>query len=259
MTTAFPGPANARPSVFGVVGELLITAGVLVMLFLAWQSWFNDIVVGAQQESAASELSRQWEQPPAPLPAPDEPAPATTGVPTPVVAAPPVTVRPEVNVPFATLIVPRLGADYNRPIAEGVGSKVLNNSRIGIGHYPTTTMPGELGNFALAAHRSAYGGGFHYLNQLVIGDEMFVATADGWYRYVYRNTEYVRASGIGVLAPVPQFPDLAPADRIITLTTCNPLYSTAERLIAYGVFAEFTPRSDGPPAAIASLVHAGAA
>ncbi len=247
MTATTTRARPTRPSVVGVIGELLITAGVLVLLFLAWQLWFNDLVAGAQQENAANELSRQWDDPG---------SPALTAAPT-AGAMVPVTARPAVNKPFATLIVPRLGADYNRPIAEGVGLGVLNNSRIGIGHYENTGMPGELGNFALAAHRSAYGGAFHNLHELVIGDDIFIATADGWYRYVYRSTEYVRASGVGVLAPVPQAPDAVPTDRIITLTTCNPLYSTAERLIAYGVFAEFTPRADGPPAAIAALVGAG--
>jgi sortase A len=236
------------PSVFGVVGEVFITAGVLVLFFLVWQLWFNDLVVGGQQQSAAAQLEQEWNRGEGSgvRPTPSDPD------------VPPVTAMPAVNATFATLIVPRLGADYNRPIGQGVAQKVLNNSRVGIGHYVSTQLPGELGNFALAAHRSAYGGGFHNLNQLVIGDSIYVATPDGWYRYVYRSTEFVRATGIGVLAAVPQSPESTPTQSVITLTTCNPLFSTAERLVAYGVFDRFYPRSGGAPDEIAALVQAGA-
>src|SRR3712207_2672937 len=53
---------RSRISVVGVLGELLVTAGVLVLLFLGWQLWFNDIVVGAQQQTAADQLTEEWEQ-----------------------------------------------------------------------------------------------------------------------------------------------------------------------------------------------------
>src|SRR5690606_29429553 len=72
---------------------------------------------------------------------------------------------------FATLIIPRFGGDYYRPIAEGIGTRdVLNRGNIG--HYPTTQMPGALGNFALASHRSSGGGNFHDLHMLRVGDNI---------------------------------------------------------------------------------------
>ena len=52
-----------------------------------------------------------------------------------------------------------------------------------------------------------------------------------------------------MLAPVPQAPDAhARATASSRMTSCNPLYSTAERIIAYGVFESWQPRSAGPPA-----------
>jgi sortase A len=115
-------------------------------------------------------------------------------------------------------------------------------------------LPGELGNFALASHRSSGGGNFHDLHELRVGDHIYVETSDGWYRYTFRNLEYVRPSGVGVLNPVPQADGVAAAERVITLTTCNPFFSTAERIIAYGVYDEFFPRAGGVPSEIATNV-----
>jgi sortase A len=57
---------------------------------------------------------------------------------------------------------------------------------------------------------------------------------------------------------VPQVTDAAPTDRIITLTSCNPLYSASERVIAYGVYDTWYPRAGGPPAEISGVVSASA-
>jgi sortase A len=255
---ARPRRARRRLSVVGVLGELLMTAGVLVLLFLGWQVWLNDIIVGAEQTSAANELSEEWEKAPDASPTPTETgSPADIQTPAdpgePVVMATPATSKS-----FANLIVPRLGADYRRPIAEGVGFDVLNNRTTGIGHYPQTQLPGAVGNFAIAAHRTTYGAPFHDINKLLVGDSIFVETEDGWYKYVYRATEYVRPTGVGVLEPVPQVNGAASTDRVITLTSCHPYFSAAERIIAYGVFEGWYPRAGGAPSEIATLVQAGA-
>jgi sortase A len=245
-----------RISVVGVLGELLMTGGVLVLLFLGWQVWLNDIIVGAEQTKAANELAEQWDDAPADADAPTaEPteAPETAAPVEPVIMA-----KPAAAQSFANLIVPRLGADYRRPIAEGVGFDVLNNRATGIGHYPQTQLPGEVGNFAIAAHRTTYGAPFHDISNLTVGDSMYVETADGWYKYVYRATEYVRPTGVGVLEPVPQAKGEASTDRLITLTSCHPYFSSAERIIAYGVFDSWYPRASGAPAEIVNLVQAGA-
>jgi sortase A len=123
-------------------------------------------------------------------------------------------------------------------------------------------MPGEVGNFAVASHRSAYGGNLHLIHQLHVGDHLFVETQDGWYQYSFRNLEYVQPTGVGVLDPVPQTPGVQPTDRVITLTSCNPFYSTAERIVAYGMFDKFYPRDPsqpggGAPAEVLKTVEGG--
>ena len=231
----------------GVLGEILITFGVLILLFLVWQLWFNNVVSSATQQSVAEDLSTAWRDL-------DTPSAAPTRVASP--QEPVVMSDPAPNKAFANLIVPRLGADYSRPIAEGVDTTVLNSTRLGMGHYSDTQLPGEVGNFALASHRSAFGGAFHDLNKLIVGDSIYVETKDGWYRYVFRGLEYVRPSGIGVILPVPQNDAVEPTERLITLTTCNPVYSTSERMIAYGMFDSWYPRDAGAPPEIADVVNA---
>lgn len=252
-----------RLSVLGIIGELLITVGVLVLLFLGWQLWLNDILVGNQLRGESQQLSEQWQQdyePTEPTPEPsDEPTPGPSDEPD---AGPqPQPDPPTLTAPgdakrFGLLIVPRFGADYYRPIAQGVGTgNVLNRGELG--HYPTTQMPGELGNFAVASHRKAYGGNLEHIHELQVGDHIYVEAPDGWYSYAFRNLEYVRPTGVGVLEPVPQQQDAEAGERVITLTSCNPFFSTAERIIAYGVFDGWYPRSGGPPSEIAGIVQAG--
>jgi sortase A len=131
---------------------------------------------------------------------------------------------------------------------------VLNNPRLGVGHYPDTQLPGEVGNFAVAAHRTTYGAPFNKIADLRVGDKIYVQTRDGWYTYGFRTLEYVRPTGVGVLEPVPQAPGTPALDRVITLTSCNPMFSAAERIIAYGVLEHWQPASVGPPAALAGVV-----
>jgi sortase A len=248
-------PARRRVSVIGVAGELLLTAGALVLLFLGWQLWWNDAIMASQQSVAASDRSLEWleegresAQDGVVATAPEEGADFGE----PVVDA---TDHDDGDA-FAVMFVPRFGEDSQRTIAEGVGLDVLNSFDLGVGHYPGTQMPGAIGNFAIAAHRSAYGGGMHEIEQLQLGDAIHIQTRDGWYTYRFRDLEYVTPETTEVLAPVPHQPDLAPTDRIVTLTSCNPLYSTAERIIAYGVLESWQPTAAGAPAEIAAQVAA---
>lgn len=234
-------------SVIGVIGELLITGGVLVFLFLGWQLWLNDLIVGTEDNQAAAALAQTWEI---------ENPPTRDAPVTPVDYGDPVVSSVPANAEtFAIMYVPRFGAEWTREIAEGVGlSDVLNTRRIG--RYPTTQMPGDVGNFAVAAHRLTYGAPFRDIDQLRLGDRIYVMTPDGYYTYLFRNLEYVDKYGVGVLDPVPQQGAVEPTSRLLTLMSCNPKWSTAERIIAYAVLESWQPISAGPPAEIATLVTA---
>lgn len=239
-------PSAKRPappiSIVGVIGELLITGGVLVMLFLVWQLWLNDAIVRAAHDNEAAELSEQWSANlPSTIPEPTEDNSQPVDYGDPVILPSPGDAET-----FGILHVPRFGADYAAKLAGGV-SKSRTLDPLGIGHYPDTQMPGEVGNFAIAGHRNTHGKPLNEIGSLQVGDAIVVEVPDGWYTYRYRTTEYVRPSGVGVLNPVPQADGVVATDSIITLTSCNPVFSQAERIIAYGLFESWTPRAAGPP------------
>lgn len=243
-------PRRRRASVISVIGELFLTAGVVCFLFLGWQLWLNDLVVGEEQRGHAIELVKEWHPPDMPpVAATEEASEADYGEPL-------VRTTPGEGEGFATLYVPRFGPDYVRAIGEGVSlPDVLNNPRLGVGHYPGTAMPGELGNFAVAAHRTTWGAPFKQIGELKVGDKIYVQTEDGWYTYVFRTLEYVVPTTVSVLDPVPEAPGTDPLDRVITFTSCNPMFSAAERIIAYGILEHWQPTSAGPPIELAEQIE----
>lgn len=244
-----------RTTIVGVIGELLITAGMLVFLFLGWQLWLNDIIVGEQHRGQAADLSEEWIAERAPdwdsgnAATRDEPvAPVDYGVPI-------VPTKAANAKEFAIMYVPRFGGDYQRTISEGIDEKLVLDVK-GIGRYPDTQMPGENGNFAVAAHRTTYGKPFADIGELRVGDKIIIRTTDAYYTYAFRNMEYVWPSATDVLNPIPREADTVEVtDSIITMTSCNPRFSRAERIIAYGVLESWQPAEAGPPAEIAHLVN----
>jgi len=241
--------------VTGVLGELLITVGVVVLLYVAWQLWVGDWIIGAENNVQGQELSQRWavgdEDPALVTPAPT-PTPDASGDP----AVEPVALpQPKDGQRFGVMHVPRFGADYKVVVAGGV-TKPRTLDKGEIGHYPGTAMPGQPGNFAVAAHRTTWGAPFSLIADLRLGDPIVVETEAGWYTYRFRNLEYVTPQSVNVLDAVPQASTTPDGERYITLTSCSPRYSNAERIVAYGVFDSFRPRAAGAPS---SLTSAGGA
>ncbi|MBG6084718.1 class E sortase [Zhihengliuella flava] len=238
---------SARAAV-GVIGELLITAGVLVLLFVAWELWWTNIEADARQDDAASNLIQEFAAPDvgAPGEGPERSTADQAEQDRADYGEPPIASVDSTT--FALLYVPRFGEDYVRPVSSGVGLEVLNT--VGIGHYPQTQRPGEAGNFALAGHRQTHGQVFYSIDRLTDGDRLYVQTAEGFYQYRYRSTEIVTPATGEVLAPVPHQPGVQPTESLLTLTSCHPLYTTRERIIAYAVLESFRPLEAGPQDAI---------
>ena len=235
----------------GVVGELLITAGVLLLAFLVWQLWWTDVEGNRAQAEIVRNLD--WAQAPTAAPSAAPTPGATAG---PVIAAPrrgedpPVEAEPGLLATFATLQVPRWDDEPQRPVSEGVDKATVLDV-LGIGHYPGTAMPGAIGNFAMAGHRTTYAKPFNRVAELQAGDPIVVRTASTWYVYRVTSTEIVRPQDVAVIAPVPGKPGVAPTERSITLTTCHPMFSARQRFIVHGVLDYWAPVSDGVPAEIA--------
>ncbi|MFC5337310.1 class E sortase [Leucobacter denitrificans] len=233
---------RAKLSPLTVIGELLILGGLGVFGYIVWQPWHTSVAVVEKQLELTTADSAAWDE------AAVHAAPYTGTVPVPE--------QPPIGEVFGTLHVPAFGTTFANRVAEGTGWwETLNYDDKGIGHYPTSVMPGEVGNFALAAHRS---GGFitpfREIMNLRIGEPLFFETADGWYTYRFRSLEYVLPTDVGVLKPFPWIDGTPGTDQILTLTTCHPKnWGSDERAIAYAIFEEFQPRSDGPPAELIEL------
>ena len=113
---------------------------------------------------------------------------------------------------------------------QGTGRDVLDS--LGIGHYAGTAMPGGVGSFAVAGHRQTHGAVFDNIDTLVSGDKLYVQTENGFYVYVFRNSQVVLPDRTDVLLPVPFQPAATPTERYLTLTTCHPRYGSQDASIA---------------------------
>ena len=226
----------------GALGELLITAGVLVLLFVVWQLWWTDVAAAGDQRAAVASVQQAFDAAP--------PAPAGGGGAAPATAAvePPVLGEPSQDGEgFAVVHVPRFGEGWRAAAEQGVGLRSVLNDGV-LGHYPGTAMPGGVGNLALAGHRTTYGAPLGRIAELVPGDPLVVETADGWYVYRVSGSEVVTPDRVDVIAPVPGDPQAAPTQRMITLTACHPRFSARQRYVVHGVMDSFSPRGGPPPA-----------
>ncbi|MFV0427461.1 MAG: class E sortase [Beutenbergiaceae bacterium] len=227
-----------RPSALmmaiGVLGELLITMGIVVALFVVWQVFWTDVEGSRAANSNIASFEEELPQ------SPEIPGTEQYG-------EPPVEVLPPEGQTFATMLVPRWGEDWEFPIAEGVDrDQVLDAGYVG--HYPQTQGPGELGNFAIAGHRQSHARPFYGVADLEVGDPLIVQTEQAWYVYRVSDSYIVDPTQVEVLAANPQDPGASASARTITLTTCHPLWSTRERWIIHGELDYWVDRAEGRPA-----------
>ena len=200
-----------------MVGRTLITAGVLILLFVAYQLWGT----GLQEARSQNELEDQFDSALAdagvdPAADPGSSSPVTTTVsqgPAPTAPPPP----PEGDA-AARLAIPRIGVD--KIVVEGVS---VSNLKRGPGHYPDSPLPGQPGNAAIAGHRTTYGAPFNRIDELNPGDEVLVTTRQGSFRYEVSETQVVSPDEVEVLDDF--------GDNRLTLTACNPKYSARQRIV----------------------------
>src|SRR5512143_18243 len=109
-------------------------------------------------------------------------------------------------------------------------------------------MPGGWGNFAMAAHRTTYGKPFSRIDELAVGDAIVIRNKWVWYVYHVTSTEIVAPSNVGVIAPVPDQPGVAPNGRYLTMTSCHPKYSAAQRYVVHAEMTYWMRSISGTPA-----------
>jgi sortase A len=219
-----PAPARWR-GVVRAAGEILVTGGLVVLLFVVYEVFVTDLLTERRQGELSQQLQDDWDRAPAGVPVHES----------------------KVGDAFGVLHIPRLGLDYERVVLEGTEEEQLSQ---GPGHYEDTAMPGEPGNVAFAGHRVGKGSPFLELDLLEPGDPIVVETAGSW--FVYRvlgdpatgnvtadpsgipGRQIVRPEDIEVISPTPNAAeDAAPTGAYLTLTTCHPRYSARQRLIIH--------------------------
>jgi sortase A len=214
------------------VGRALITIGLLILLFVAFQLWGTGIVTARAQSDMRSEFEDALASTTSSSVAPA--TSTTTAAPTPTTGSSP-TLRDPPALPsegewVGTIEIPKIS--INKIFVEGTGREDLKK---GPGHYPGTPLPGQVGNAAIAGHRTTYGHPFFDLDQLARGDKIITTSVAGRYTYEVRDTLIVHPEDTYVVDNTP--------DAQLTLTTCNPKYSARERLV---IKAVLVPEKSSP-------------
>jgi sortase A len=206
------------------IGRALIALGTLILLFLAYQLFGTDILNHHTQDRLRHQFSAEVKKATArPSPSPG----ATTTV-------DPAPAKPDLGTGVALLEIPRI--HLASVVVEGVEVPDLKK---GPGHYPGTPLPGNSGNVVISGHRTTYGHPFYDLNELARGDPIYLTNPEGLrFTYIVDHSDVVLPTDIAVVSNT--------ADDRLTLTTCNPRFSAAQRLV---VVAELlVPRQKGLPA-----------
>lgn len=211
-----------------LVGRTCIAAGVLILLFVAYQLWGT----GIREAQAQDRLEHEFKNKLATTTTTPPTAPSTSSNSDTINTLPAVT-APTNAPPIAEgeaigqIQIPKIGLDAI--VVEGVGDDDLKS---GPGHYPSTPEPGQKGNAAIAGHRTTYGAPFGSIDELEPNDEITVTTVQGKFTYTVMKQE----DGTGHIIVNPNQTEVLnemPGKNTLTLTACHPKYSASERIIVF--------------------------
>lgn len=222
-----PSIANKIRAALRGTGEVMITFGLIVLLFAAYEVWGKTAIVDAHQSEYGQQLDNLWNTDPTITPTPSASPSAPAAKPA----------GPNLANVIARIYIPRLGKNW--VIVQGVTQADI---RYAPGHYPKSAMPGQQGNFSVAGHRNR--AIWWDLDLVKPGDKIVIETKSTWYVYTVKLTRIVLPTQVEVVQPVP--PEMSPG-KLITLTTCNPKYDNYQRLIVHGELESELPRSAGRP------------
>jgi sortase A len=239
LPVARRAPGDGWRMVARGVGQLLITCGVVILLFVGYELWFTGFYTRQQQNKIDHQLQKQW---------------AGTG--------PDVTTLTPDSVKLgsgvAVLYIPRFGRHYHFVVVEGTD---VNDLQKGPGHYPGTALPGQVGNFYVAGHRTTYLHPFNKIATLRQHDQIVLETKTMWFTYTIENIpntnipwrEIVAPTDVSAaIYPVPDQPDPAkqPTLKLLTFTSCHPEYSASQRYVIHAMLTDAMHKAPGafPPA-----------
>lgn len=222
-----------RYSVLLVIGELLITVGFVLGSYVAYELWVSNLTAQRTWTTSTAnledEFSAEFKNYLAQNPIPPEKIELTED--------------PQSGKAFGLMYLPKLWSNNKAvPIITGITDRDLTK---GLGYYPGTSLPGEVGNFAVAGHRATHGEPFADFPLLEVGDEVIVETLAGQYTYELVDDIKVLPQDVWVIGDRPNVPGvnaLPEQAKLITLTTCDPRWSSEKRWIWFGVQKSFTSR-----------------
>jgi sortase A len=220
--------AMLRPGA-SIAGELMITFGLILLLFAAYEVWGKAAIVASHQNDLDSQLEQAWQDPTV------SPQPGATQDP----GLPPVP-----GDAIGRLYLPRLGKYW--VVVEGVEPADIAYAP---GHYPGTAMPGQTGNFSVAGHRSP--AIFWDLDLVQKDDMVIVETQTTWYVYQVTQSLIVPPTAVEVVGPDP--PGEEPGKPYLTITTCNPKWDNYERLIVHAKLDHTLDHSAGRPSELGGM------
>ncbi|MFI8003864.1 class E sortase [Streptomyces sp. NPDC086010] len=207
-----PAPRGGRHPVAAAVslfGELLITAGLVLGLFVVYSLWWTNVLADREADKQGSTVRDRWAGGPGALDTRDG---------------------------IGFLHVPAM-KNGEVLVGKGTGTTRLNS---GVAGYYTDPVKSALpsdktGNFALAAHRDGHGAKFHNIDKVKKGDAVVFETRDTWYVYkVYATLPQTSKFNVDAIAAVPEESGVKKPGRYITLTTCTPVYTSNYRYIVWG-------------------------
>ncbi|MFG3347726.1 class E sortase [Streptomyces sp. NPDC048018] len=208
--------ARARNRIAGIIsvfGELLITAGLVLGLFVVYSLWWTNVLADRAAGRDGDQVREHW---------------AASG---------PGALDTKDGIGF--LHVPAMGDDEVL-VKKGTDTEILNNGVAGYYSAPLkSALPQDKqGNFTLAAHRDGHGAKFHNIHKLKNGDPIVFESKDTWYVYkVYKILPETTKYNVDVLQPVPKESGRTRPGRYITLTTCTPMYTSDFRYVVWGELA----------------------
>jgi sortase A len=215
------------------IGRVLVTLGLLILLFVAYQLWGTGLITARAQSDLKNDFTKaraQYAAEQSTTTIADPPS-STISVPKttttlPTRPAPPVPAEGAVE---GTIKIPKIGVNW--AFVEGVERDDLKK---GPGHYPDTPMPGTIGNAAIAGHRTTYGAPFYDIDKLQAGDQIHVETLAGKFTYEMYQQLIVKPTDVYVADNTyhPEAP-CGPKGQScsLTLTSCNPRFSAEQRIV----------------------------
>lgn len=242
------------------LGRLLVAFGVLVLLFVVYLLWGTGIFEAEHQSALRHQFEQQLAReggggaqsaststtqattvssnsPPPGCTSSGPTSSTSTTLANAGVRSVASGQAPAEGQPVGIIQIPKIALD--KVVVEGTGT---NDLRLGPGHYSGTPLPGQAGNAAIAGHRTTYGAPFYDLNEMAANDPIYVTTTQGCFTYLVKDVRVVSPNDTSVVAPI-----ASSAVPELTLTTCNPRFSSYQRLVVQAdLIANETPAPTPP-------------